>query len=132
MKKTSTVAITRNRLSYLKKINGNISCRGLATELHNKGVNVSYATISSIENGDANPTWDTLVALSNYFGVTVDYLMGRDEVLKKYAEKDIEKIEKESISTDKKNEIDEYINHLVELRIKEFEKNINSKIKESE
>lgn len=39
--------------------------------------NVSSKTISSYEQGNSEPNIDTLVKLSNYFSVSVDYLVGK-------------------------------------------------------
>lgn len=39
--------------------------------------NVSSKTISSYEQGNSEPNIDTLVKLSNYFSVSVDYLIGK-------------------------------------------------------
>jgi transcriptional regulator with XRE-family HTH domain len=44
-----------------------------------KGAGISFRAYNSIENGKADPTMNTLILLSNYFGVTVDYLIGRSE-----------------------------------------------------
>ena len=40
---------------------------------------ISYATISAIERNKANPKWSTILLLSDFFGVTPQYLMGYDE-----------------------------------------------------
>ena len=36
---------------------------------------ISYGAIAQLEKGKANPRWDTLVILSDFFGVTPQYLM---------------------------------------------------------
>lgn len=38
---------------------------------------LSKQTISAYENGDASPPADTLILMADYFGITVDYLLGR-------------------------------------------------------
>ena len=44
-----------------------------------KEAGISNSTISRILSGEMrNPTADTLVKLADYFGVTTDYLLGRD------------------------------------------------------
>lgn len=41
-------------------------------------VHVSKVSISGYERGDRSPDRDTLTALADYFGVSIDYLLGRD------------------------------------------------------
>ena len=44
-----------------------------------KDTGISNSTVSRILSGEMrNPTADTLVKLADYFGVTTDYLLGRD------------------------------------------------------
>lgn len=57
-----------NRIAELRRKKG-ISQERLAEEL-----NVTQASISAYENSPNIPT-DILIALSNYFGVTIDYLL---------------------------------------------------------
>lgn len=40
--------------------------------------NLSKQTISGYEKGDASPSFDTLLKLADYFGVTTDDLLGRE------------------------------------------------------
>ena len=42
-------------------------------------VGMSQATVASWENGTRKPDVETVSYLADYLGVTVDYLMGRDE-----------------------------------------------------
>lgn len=55
----------------------------LASVLH-----VSNGTISNYENGVHSPNLDTLCAIANYYGVSVDYLLGRAD--SPYAERELE------------------------------------------
>lgn len=41
-------------------------------------INVSQQTYARYELGTCEPTLETLCTLANYYGVTVDYLIGRD------------------------------------------------------
>lgn len=43
-----------------------------------KQLGYGYTAIANYENGRNEPSFDTLIKLSNYFGVTVDYLLGND------------------------------------------------------
>lgn len=45
-----------------------------------KKINVSKGIISLWENGLREPTMSNLIALAEYFGVTLDYLVGLSEV----------------------------------------------------
>ena len=40
-------------------------------------LNIPYTTYVSYEKGDREPNSETLIILSNYFGCTVDYLLGK-------------------------------------------------------
>lgn len=42
-------------------------------------LNVSPSTISNYENGVHSPDLDTLCKLSNFYGVSLDYLLGRTD-----------------------------------------------------
>ena len=54
-------------------------CRNLTqTELGSK-VGLSKAVVSKYENGLGYPTFETLIRISAYFGVTTDYLLGAAE-----------------------------------------------------
>ncbi len=44
-----------------------------------KEIGVSNVTVMQWENGIITPKLDKLIKLSDYFGVSIDYLVGRDE-----------------------------------------------------
>lgn len=69
-------------LKQLREENGLVQ-KELAAELH-----VSNGTISNYESGIHSPSLDTLCAIADYYGVSVDYLLGRTE--SPYAEKELE------------------------------------------
>lgn len=56
-------------------------------------LNLSVSTISNYENGAHDPDLETLCALSDYYGVTTDYLLGHtdqpyyDRMLEEYTSK---------------------------------------------
>lgn len=58
---------------------------GLSQEQLAEQLNVSRQAISKWESGTAVPESEKLVAISNYFGVSVDYLLKDDEEGKKKA-----------------------------------------------
>lgn len=45
-----------------------------------KKVGIARVTIYAYEHGERNPTAYTLCRLADFFGVSVDYLLGRSEV----------------------------------------------------
>jgi transcriptional regulator with XRE-family HTH domain len=42
-------------------------------------VNISERNYRRLEKGDVSPVIDTIIALSKYFGVSLDYLVGRTD-----------------------------------------------------
>lgn len=59
---------------YMLRKKNNLSQEQLAEQL-----NVSRQAISKWESGSSIPESEKLIAISNYFGVTLDYLMKDDE-----------------------------------------------------
>ena len=59
-------------LRELRQENG-ISQRALGDSL-----NMSNQTVSFWETGSREPDLDTLIKIADYFGVSVDYLLGRN------------------------------------------------------
>jgi transcriptional regulator with XRE-family HTH domain len=43
-----------------------------------QGVNVSERAYQSYELGESKPAFDVLLALADFFDVSIDYLVGRD------------------------------------------------------
>jgi len=80
----------------------NLSQSELASEL---GVKAKFGVqaISSWENSKREPNFNTLVSIADYFGVTTDYLLGRDYLSKKPSEvllvklDELEKNQKEAL-----------------------------------
>lgn len=61
------------RLRELRK------ARHLTQEQLAEKFGVQKITISRYENGEREPTFETLNGLASFFGVTVDYLLGRTD-----------------------------------------------------
>ena len=61
------------RLTQLRE-NKDLSKRELSKILH-----VSDSCISQYENGSSMPGYDTLLSISQYFGVSIDYLLGNNK-----------------------------------------------------
>lgn len=64
-----------NRLRELRKE------KGLTTTELGEIIGCSNPTITNYERGYRKPDPETLLKLADYFGVSVDYLLGRDEAL---------------------------------------------------
>ena len=65
-------------ISRLRK-NKNISMKQASLDL-----GIPYTTYVSYEKGDRQPNSEVLIALADYFGVTVDYLIGRSDSIFNY------------------------------------------------
>ncbi len=61
-----------NRLKELR-LHRNLTIRALAEK-----VSVSYSQIANVENGKRNLTVETAQEFANFFGVSVDYLLGAE------------------------------------------------------
>lgn len=70
-----------NKLKELRMHKLIESQRELAIQINKKygGNAISYATIATLERGEGNPRWKTILMLSDFFGVTPQYLMGYDK-----------------------------------------------------
>lgn len=53
--------------------------RGLRQEELGRRVGASKQSVSNWENGNIVPSIDLLVRLANFFGVSTDYILGREE-----------------------------------------------------
>ncbi len=49
--------------------------KGITATFVAQNIGVTSSVLSEIERGKSNPTLDKLVALSDFFGVTTDYLL---------------------------------------------------------
>ena len=72
------------RLKKLRERKGICSQRELAHEINawageDTSKQVSYASIARMEAGTANPRWNIVRALSKFFDVSPNYLMGETD-----------------------------------------------------
>lgn len=65
--------VFRERLSYLRKSSA-VKQTALAEYL-----NIGKSAVSMLENGQRSPSADVLIALADYFDVSLDYLVGRSD-----------------------------------------------------
>ena len=63
------------RLKYLREEKG-VTQKEVA-----KSCDITTTCICNLENGLRNPTGSTIIALSDFFGVSADYLLGRTDDL---------------------------------------------------
>lgn len=63
-----------NRIAELRR-EKHLNQTGLAMKL-----NISQYMVSAYETGRHQPTADMLIALAEYFGVSVDYLIGKSNI----------------------------------------------------
>lgn len=61
------------RFKKLKQESG-LSAAKLGTAL-----GLSQQTVSTLENGTRSPSFEVLIAISDYFNVSIDYLCGRTD-----------------------------------------------------
>ena len=55
--------------------------RGLSQAELGKILNIAQNTLSAYERGSRDPDTETLSQIAKYFGVSIDYLIGRDNTL---------------------------------------------------
>ncbi|HIZ03662.1 MAG TPA: helix-turn-helix transcriptional regulator [Candidatus Borkfalkia avistercoris] len=53
--------------------------QGLTQKELSKKIGITASAIGFLENGQREPMASTLLAYANYFGVSIDYLMGREQ-----------------------------------------------------
>ena len=53
---------------------------GLTQKELAEGIGSSESAISQYENGKRQPDYETLLKISDYFGVSVDYLLGTEDI----------------------------------------------------
>ena len=63
-----------NRLKELRK-NKNVTLQKLADYLH-----IANSAISQYENGHREPSFEIVAKIADYFNVSIDYLLGRENV----------------------------------------------------
>lgn len=100
------------KLMELRKAKG-LSQKQLATIL-----GCSQNMISQWENGTRDPGTETLILISTYFGVTVDYLLGREQTKAGQKEKAIDEAMAlyEKLSAEDKEKVKSYIQFVAQVK----------------
>lgn len=65
--------------------------RGISMKKLGEYVGVSESTISLYETGKHEPSKEMLLKFADFFGVSVDYLLGREEIKKPIPEDELDK-----------------------------------------
>ncbi len=58
-----------------------------------QALGISSAALSAIEKGKNNPNYETLIGMSNFFNVSIDYLLTGKEELTKIADDELQILE---------------------------------------
>ena len=69
----------KNVLKTLRKTRGYTSAKDFC-----KAIGISFSTYQNYESGSRVPTVEMLVKIADFYGVSVDYLMGRTDEKKPY------------------------------------------------
>lgn len=105
----------------LKTLRGKkeISQKQLAEE-----ISVSQQSINKYENHNVEPDIETLILMADYFGVSVDYLIGNTDIDRK-----VEKVEPYDLNGEEAALIDDYrsLNHKEKESIKSVIRNYKDK-----
>lgn len=88
------------------RLQNNISQNALA-----KQMDLTRATINAWEMGISYPNAQSLILLSNYFNVSVDYILGLD---------DKQMLDISQLTNDEKRMINEIVNHFINLKNKTY------------
>jgi len=66
-------------LKFSERLDELMQEKGLSALALSKIIHINDATISRWRKGEMNPTIDKLNMLCDFFGVTADYLLGRED-----------------------------------------------------
>lgn len=67
------------RLLYLRKVN-DLTQKELRDKLEERGKKVTIQSVSSWENRGVEPSYSILIALKNIFNVSIEYLLGIEDL----------------------------------------------------
>jgi transcriptional regulator with XRE-family HTH domain len=73
-------------VDFTQKLSELMSKNNITAYKINKDVGISKTLVSDYQKGFKKPTIDNLVKVADYFNVSVDYLLGRDEIKKSSTE----------------------------------------------
>ena len=76
----------KNRMKELR-IKKGLTLKELAKQLNNQGISISSSSLIKYERGERTPRIEILSGISKFYGVSTDYLLGREEVTNHIEEK---------------------------------------------
>lgn len=71
--------MVKNRMKELR-IKKGLTLKELAKQLNNQGVSISSSSLIKYERGERTPRIEILSEISKFYGVSTDYLLGRDGI----------------------------------------------------
>lgn len=78
-------------------------------------LNISYSSLSKYETNKRFPSQDLLISIANYFGVSIDYLLGRTDI-RNYEEYTIAAHtddRTQQLSDEDRKQLDDFIDFLI-------------------
>ena len=79
--------------------------RGLSQEEFAEKIHISRQAVSKWERGEALPDIENLIEIAEFYGVTIDELINKDEVIGEVAESPVREDDSKSESEEKKSKI---------------------------
>lgn len=79
-----------------------------------ENLNIPYSTLANYERGEREPSYENLVTIADFFGVTTDYLIGRSD-FKTPEEEYLRDLIKRNLDVKHHVDNDEFILFLIEL-----------------
>ena len=64
---------------YLKNLMDLRKSNGLTLQALGEIIGIKNQSVNRLETGENTPSFDTLIALADYFNVSIDYLVGRTD-----------------------------------------------------
>lgn len=82
----------KNVLKTLRKTRGYTSAKDFC-----KAIGISFSTYQNYESGSRVPTVEMLVKIADFYGVTTDYLLGREPAPNPFADLNLSKESEEDV-----------------------------------
>lgn len=100
-----------------EKIDYFIFQRGITQKILADDLNIATTTLNGYIKNNRQPSFETLILIANYFGVSCDYLLGNEN--NSYTVKDIAFLQRyKSLNIDQKELIDSQITIMINQNLK--------------